>query len=220
MSTAMGHSGWRDNASHRVRSAIRKGIGISAAASLVVVLAPGTAAASAPTPHTFQTASHSARNGTTADVVALDSQTCATMGAGAGCTLTVSTTATTAAAPTATGVGITPMAATGCLTFDASLDWGWMGITFMSDRIRVPMCWNGPTARRNGWGPDCYIYPPVGYTFGVDWCGMYNNNTTSAQAGDNWHTSQLFGTYYYWARLNFKYSCAFWCGLGYYWTGG
>jgi hypothetical protein len=51
---------------------------------------------------------------------------------------------------------------------------------------------------------------------------MYNNNTTSAQAGDNWHISTVWSTNYYWARLNFQGSNCFFplCGLGWYWTGG
>jgi hypothetical protein len=223
MSTAIGRSGWRANTSGRVGSAIRKGIGISVAASLVLILAPGGAAAVTPKPFQFQTATHSARNGTTTDVVTLDKQTCATLGLGVGCTLTVSTTVGIAAPLATAGAGITPMASSGsgCLPFDATLSYGWMGITTMSDRVKVPVCWNGPTTWRNGSGPDCYVYPPPGYSFTVDWCGMYNNNTTSAQAGDNWHISSAWSTTYFWARVNFTgSSCTFWCGLGYYWTGG
>ena len=112
------------------------------------------------------------------------------------------------------------MTASGCLTVDASLNFGWMGISFMTDRIVVPMCWNGPTSWRNGGaGPQCYIYPPPGYSFGKDWCDMYNNNTTSTQAGDDWHISSAWSTTYFWARLNFRGACPL-GGFSYYWTGG
>jgi len=229
MPSAMGRSRWRDTVGNRVGSVIRKGIGISVAASLVLLLAPGVASASNASksgPVRFQGPTHPVRNGTTVDVFTLDSQTCATLGAGAGCTLTASTTVTTAAAPAITGGKgtIVPMSLTGCVAFDATLNYGWMGITLMSDRITVPMCWNGATSWRNGAvGPDCYVYPPPGYSFGLDWCGMYNNNTTRTQAGDNWHISSTWSTTYFWARVNFTGGSNLpgpLGGLGYYWTGG
>ena len=227
MPSAMGRSRWRDTVGNRVGSVIRKGIGISVAASLVLLLLPGVASASSAStsgPVRFQGATHSVRNGTTVDVFTLDSHMCATLGAGAGCTLTASTTVTTVAAPTTIGGGKTPMSISsgGCITVDSTLNYGWLGISLMSDRIRVPMCWDGVRSWINGWGPECYIYPPPGYSFGVDWCGMYNNNTTSTQAGDNWHISSTWSTTYFWARLNFRVTSGggLWGGLSYYWTGG
>lgn len=222
MSIAMDRSGRQDTASNRVGWVVRRGIGIPVTAALVLLLlAPGVASASTPTTAQFQTASHSAHNGTTTDVVALNSKTCTALGAGAGCTLTISTVITPVAAPGATGGGIAPMSVTGgCVTFDATLNYGWLGLTLMSDRIRVPMCWQGRTSWRNGWGPDCYVYPAPGYSFNVDWCGMVNDGTTSTQAGDNWHISSAWSTTYFWARVNFMGNATPWGGLFYVWSGG
>ncbi len=223
MSGAMGRSGGAIPPARTAGSMIRMGTVISVAASLLL-LTPGIAAASTPTPLPFQTANHVARNGTTTtDVIALDSQTCTAVGLGTGCTLTVST-ATTAAAPrTITGAAVTPMATgSGCLTFDQTLSWGSVGIVGMTNNIRVPVCWNGPTTWRNGWGPDCKVYPPPGYSYTSDWCNMYNNNTPSAQAGQNWHISSPWSTTYFWARVNFggAFCLLGFCGLRWYWTGG
>lgn len=219
----MDRSGRQDTASNRVGYVVRRGIGIPVTAALVLLLlAPGVASASTPTTARFQTASHSARNGTATDVVTLNSKTCTALGAGAGCTLTISTVVTPAAATGATGGGIAPMSVTGgCITFDATLNYGWLGLTLMSDRISVPMCWQGSTSWSNG-RVDAYVYPPPGYSFNVDWFGMVNDHTTSTQAGDNWHISSAWSTTYFWARVNFRgNSCMFGlCGLGYYWTGG
>lgn len=221
MPSVMGRLGWRDTAGTKVPSMIWRGIGISVATSLVLLLAPGVASASTPTPSRFQGATHSVRNGTTTDVIALDKQTCTKLGAGAGCTVTVSTTVATTAAPTTTGGGATlaAMSGSGCVTVVAQLNYGWMGISFMVDEIDVNMCWNGVISWKNGAaGPDCKLYPPPGYSFTMDWCGMYNDNTSRTQAGDNWHISTIWSTTYYWARLNFRGAGLF--GISYYWTGG
>jgi hypothetical protein len=194
----------------------------------MLLMVPGVATAHPPVPFQFRGTTHSALAGNTTETIVLDVQTCAAIGAGTGCTLTISTTVS-ASKPSAP-VGANPTlavnnggnlqlaaaSATQCHNYYLSLQFGWLGISLMTDEIDVPMCWNGVVSWRNGWGPDCKISQPWGYTFTLTWCDMYGNNSPSTQAGDNWHIQPYLplSTSYYWARLNF------W-GNGYsYWTGG
>ncbi len=130
-----------------------------------------------------------------------------------GCTLTVTTTVGPLTSSPTAGAAL---ALTQCTVFYQQLNFGWLGISLMTDEIDVPMCWNGTTSWRNGWGPDCKVWPPVGYTSTITWCNMFDNNTSTTQAGDNWYIEPVIPVTktYFWARLNVPPNGAF------YWTGG
>jgi hypothetical protein len=74
--------------------------------------------------------------------------------------------------------------ATSCGTFDKSLSLYLAGISIMTMRVRVGMCWNGSTAWRN-WGPDCYFPSFPLYATTITWCGVYNNNHLTTEPGMN-----------------------------------
>lgn len=191
------------------RFLITVGLALSFAAPVAAADAPASVGLGGPV--------HAAAAGTYTDTLALDRQTCAALGHADGCTLTVTTTVGPLTRLPASASGAALVAAvTQCTVFYQQLNFGWLGISLMTDEIDVPMCWNGVTSWRNGWGPDCKVWPPIGYTATITWCNMYHNNTNTTQAGDNWYIRPYIPvtTTYFWARLNVRPNGTF------YWTGG
>jgi hypothetical protein len=192
---------------------IQRGLGASIAVTLGLLIAPGAVSAEAPTTtgFSFHSAAHSTSDGSSVQVLPVDAKTCAKLGLHDGCALTI--TSSVAAAPlqaATTQSTVVPAAAsaTYCTTVKNGLSYGWGGMTGWNTQVSVPVCtnhktvWNG-TAGGSGWGPRCTYGVPWGYTWTQQWCGMYNNNHTVCQAGDDWYAQPAVpvNTLYFWFRL-------------------
>lgn len=103
----------------------------------------------------------------------------------------------------------------------------YLGIWLFTNHVNVGMCFNGSVAWKI-WGVDCYAdFAIPGYSYSYSWCGMYQNNTGAAQAGNNYDIAVIVSGFpeqgHGWQRdyfngsyLSYVYGC--WqdvCAYGY-----
>jgi len=105
--------------------------------------------------------------------------------------------------------------------------YNFLGIWVFGDRVNVGMCFNGTVGWRV-WGVDCPIATLPGDGYSNQWCGMWQNNTSAPQAGNNYDITFLYNgspiilghgwqrDYFTGSGLNYVYDCfETVCGYGY-----